>query len=359
MNCFLWQRSSFYDKTRTNINAWQLRWFTFTSDNISSIPDRASCQSQKLDYPPFQKIQVDKYHLLLKLETSGSRRNYYFLAPTEQILTSVVETCQNMLEYPKQELETKYMQQLDITQSKTVNPTDGPGLGGIISDATINAHTIQAEINPPITAYPYGSSMLEKACHIFLFPLKLCIHYTIPDVRLVISNGNEFIPQNLMRASVSITSAILWLIVGSYIMCVSLETLGAMMNIPSSIIGITISAAGTSIPAYVASVVSAKQGLGNMAISNAFGSNSFNILVGLGVPWTLYTTFCDGNYYNEMRDESITESVVVLALVLMLFIVLVLMSGFQLYRWHAYLFIIVYLAFISYAIGQVIVNGID
>ncbi|TNN77888.1 Sodium/potassium/calcium exchanger 4 [Liparis tanakae] len=57
--------------------------------------------------------------------------------------------------------------------------------------------------------------------------------------------------------------------------------------------GITFLAAGTSVPDCMASVIVARQGLGDMAISNSIGSNVFDILVGLGLPWTLQTLCID------------------------------------------------------------------
>eukprot|EP00662_Eupelagonemidae_sp_cell21_P038481 gene38481-63535_t len=59
------------------------------------------------------------------------------------------------------------------------------------------------------------------------------------------------------------------------------------MGISELVMGLTVSAAGTSFPNVFASMLVARQGLGNMAISNAFGSNVFNIFVGLGFPWFL------------------------------------------------------------------------
>jgi len=91
-----------------------------------------------------------------------------------------------------------------------------------------------------------------------------------------------------------------------------------------------------------------------MAVSNAFGSNTFNIMIGLGLPWLLYTSFGTGfQPYHGLRDEGITESVVVLGSVLLVFVAVVLSSGFVLYRWHAVLFIILYIAYLAYEIGRV------
>jgi Ca2+/Na+ antiporter len=91
-----------------------------------------------------------------------------------------------------------------------------------------------------------------------------------------------------------------------------------------------------------------------MAVSNAFGSNSFNIMVALGLPWLLYTSFGTGfEPYHGLPDEGITESVTILAAVLLLFIMIIIPSGFTLYRWHAVLFVIIYIAFLAYEIGKV------
>ena len=47
-------------------------------------------------------------------------------------------------------------------------------------------------------------------------------------------------------------------------------------------------------------MIVARQGLGNMAVSNALGGNVFNIFMGLGLPWTLYTLL--GSYEVDRAD---------------------------------------------------------
>jgi Ca2+/Na+ antiporter len=51
--------------------------------------------------------------------------------------------------------------------------------------------------------------------------------------------------------------------------------------------GLTVLAAGTSLPEVVSSVIITRKGKGKMAISNSIGSNLFDILVCLGLPWFL------------------------------------------------------------------------
>lgn len=94
---------------------------------------------------------------------------------------------------------------------------------------------------------------------------------------------------------------------------------------------------------------------GNMAVSNAFGSNTFNIMVGLGLPWLLYTA--NGVTYSDLRDDGVTEMVIILGSVLLAFVIFILMSGFMLYRWHAWVFFAMYAGYVVYTVAQVYLRG--
>ena len=49
--------------------------------------------------------------------------------------------------------------------------------------------------------------------------------------------------------------------------------------------GLSFLAVGTSIPEVFSSLIVCKQGKGGMAVSNSIGSNTFDILLCLGLPW--------------------------------------------------------------------------
>lgn len=73
----------------------------------------------------------------------------------------------------------------------------------------------------------------------------------------------------------------------SWILVEQIITLADVLRINPTFLALTVLAAGTSIPDLIGSVVVAKQGRGDMAVSNAIGSNIFDVLFGLGVPWTI------------------------------------------------------------------------
>mmetsp|Transcript_93232 Transcript_93232/g.266539 ORF Transcript_93232/g.266539 Transcript_93232/m.266539 type:complete len:88 (+) Transcript_93232:2128-2391(+) len=60
-----------------------------------------------------------------------------------------------------------------------------------------------------------------------------------------------------------------------------------ILDVDPIVVALVVLATGTSIPDAIGSMVAAKNGEANMAISNAVGSNVFDILLGLGLPWVL------------------------------------------------------------------------
>jgi K+-dependent Na+/Ca+ exchanger-like protein len=71
----------------------------------------------------------------------------------------------------------------------------------------------------------------------------------------------------------------------SYGLVESAVVIGDFFRINPTLIALTVLAAGTSIPDLLSSIIVAKQGRGDMAVSNAVGSNIFDILFCLGFPW--------------------------------------------------------------------------
>lgn len=111
-----------------------------------------------------------------------------------------------------------------------------------------------------LTEFPGDGSTLEILLYLFLFPLRFLMQWTIGDVRTLDEAGNPTATRG--KAYLAILMCLLWLIVGSYAMVASLENLAELMDIPDAVVGVTVSAAGTSLPNYVASKVAAQKGFG-------------------------------------------------------------------------------------------------
>ncbi|XP_059495252.1 sodium/potassium/calcium exchanger 1 isoform X2 [Stegostoma tigrinum] len=122
----------------------------------------------------------------------------------------------------------------------------------------------------------------KQITYLCLLPIVFPLWLTVPDVRNAASK-KYFIG--------TFFGSILWIGAFSYLMVWWAHQVGETIGISEEIMGLTILAAGTSIPDLITSVIVARKGLGDMAVSSSVGSNIFDITVGLPVPWLLYATF--------------------------------------------------------------------
>ncbi|XP_059368053.1 sodium/potassium/calcium exchanger 4 isoform X2 [Carassius carassius] len=135
------------------------------------------------------------------------------------------------------------------------------------------------------------------------WPLLLILYFTIPNCAK--SRWEKYFMLSFILSTV-------WIAVFSYFMVWMVTIIGYTLGIPDVIMGITFLAAGTSVPDCIASLIVARQGLGDMAVSNTIGSNVFDILVGLGVPWALQTMAVSYGSVVMINSRGLVYSVVLL-----------------------------------------------
>jgi K+-dependent Na+/Ca+ exchanger-like protein len=106
--------------------------------------------------------------------------------------------------------------------------------------------------------------------------------------------------------------AVFLVIVSSTFMVEYATKLAQLLNIPAALIGVTILAAGTSVPDLLASVKTAKEGYADTAITNAIGSNVFDVLGNLGLTYVVAAIFTGGKAIS-VDVASLQSSIVLLA----------------------------------------------
>jgi len=89
--------------------------------------------------------------------------------------------------------------------------------------------------------------------------------------------------------------ALIWIGGFAFLLVWWTETVAAVIGIPTIISGLTFLAAATSIPDAVSSMAVARKGQADMAVSSSVGSNIFDILVGLPIPWLLKSAIESNN----------------------------------------------------------------
>lgn len=160
----------------------------------------------------------------------------------------------------------------------------------------------------------------SKVKWLISWPLLLMLFFTVPNCAK---------PRWEKCFMLSFILSTVWIAVFSYFMVWMVTIIGYTLGIPDVIMGITFLAAGTSVPDCIASLIVARQGLGDMAVSNTIGSNVFDILVGLGVPWAIQTMCV--SYGSEVM---INSRGLVYSVVLLLGSVALTVLGIHLNKWR-------------------------
>jgi len=147
------------------------------------------------------------------------------------------------------------------------------------------------------------------------FPFALLFHFTVPNC--AVARWRAYYPLTML-------ASIAWLGALVFFMISWAEKAGCMLGISETLLGLTVCAIGTSGPDAIASLIVAKEGNGVMAVSNAFGSNVFDILFGLGFPFLLKTLITGNPRPNPNPDTRTRTRTLTLTLTLPLTLTLTL-----------------------------------
>lgn len=124
---------------------------------------------------------------------------------------------------------------------------------------------------------------LKRILWVLSLPAIVLLFLSIPDCR------RRFWKKWYM---ITFLMSAVWISAFTYVLVWMVTVVGETLGIPDTVMGMTLLAAGTSIPDTVASVMVARDGKADMAMSNIVGSNVFDMLC-LGLPWFIQTVFVD------------------------------------------------------------------
>jgi len=141
--------------------------------------------------------------------------------------------------------------------------------------------------------------------------------------------------------------SILWIAVICYAMVWMAERIGCLIGIRPLFMGLTVIAAGTSVPDALGSIASAQRGMGDMAVANAIGSNVFDILIGLGLPWFLH-----GLYKQEPFVVQVDDLIIFIAILfgtIFLTLAAFLITNWKLGKTIGKMLLLLYILFLAFA----------
>uniref|UniRef100_A0A3B5BHG7 Sodium/potassium/calcium exchanger 2-like n=1 Tax=Stegastes partitus TaxID=144197 RepID=A0A3B5BHG7_9TELE len=205
----------------------------------------------------------------------------------------------------------------NLPNSSSVEVEVTPPMNGTAGQEGETAEDEEEEDQPLSLSWP--ESARKRFTYLIIMPIVLPLWLTLPDVRK--TSSKKFFP-------VTFLGAICWIAGFSYLMVWWAHQVGETIGITEEIMGLTILAAGTSIPDLITSVIVARKGLGDMAVSSSVGSNIFDITVGLPFPWLLWSIF------SGMKSVQVSSNGLFCAIVLLFIMLLFVIISIAACKWR-------------------------
>ncbi|XP_063301759.1 sodium/potassium/calcium exchanger 5 isoform X1 [Pelobates fuscus] len=207
------------------------------------------------------------------------------------------------------------------------------------SQLSISLHGIEVSEDIP-SVFSMPDKDLKRIIWVLSLPIIALLFLTVPDCRRK-TWRKWFILTFIMSA--------VWISAVTYILVWMVTIVGETLSIPDTVMGLTLLAAGTSIPDTVASVLVARDGKGDMAMSNIVGSNVFDMLC-LGVPWFIKTVFVDRSSPVEVNSSGLTYTTMSLLFSILFIFVAIHLNGWKLDKKLGVICLLMYLVFVTLSI---------
>ncbi|KAI4873958.1 hypothetical protein NFI96_021657 [Prochilodus magdalenae] len=210
-------------------------------------------------------------------------------------------------------------------------------VNGMVDKNLPNSSNVEVEVTPPMNgsagqegeeegededqplSLAWPDTRRKQATYLFIFPIVFPLWLTLPDVRR--ETSKKLFPFTFL-------GSISWIAAFSYLMVWWAHQVGETIGITEEIMGLTILAAGTSIPDLITSVIVARKGLGDMAVSSSVGSNIFDITVGLPFPWLLYSIA------HNLKPVAVSSNGLFCAIVLLFLMLLFVIMSIAVCKWR-------------------------
>jgi len=164
----------------------------------------------------------------------------------------------------------------------------------------------------------------------------------LEEYREEYSPGKKPVKGEIWFSGLLIIAGLISLVIGSRWLVDSSTEIARIFGVGDLVIGLTIIAAGTSLPEVATSVVAALRGERDIAVGNAVGSNIFNILFILGIAATIGTGL-------EISPRAYKFDVPVMIAVAVSCLP-IFFTGRKLDRWEGILFLFYYFAYTTYLV---------
>jgi len=196
--------------------------------------------------------------------------------------------------------------------------------------------------------FPENPKASALVGYFITYPLCAAMYCTMPDVR---RKGNDKVHLAILEFFLSLC----WIAVFAMCLVDWVTVTSNTVGIPTPVAGITVLAAGTSIPDLLSSYIVARQGKGDMAVSSSIGSNIFDILVGLPLPWLCFNLIKGESV--EVATGGLFLSIVLLIVMLVSVIAAVVVMNWRMTKSLGYVMFALYFVFIIQSLVRDLPEG--
>ncbi len=172
----------------------------------------------------------------------------------------------------------------------------------------------------------------------------------ILDMTAIVLKGRKI---GTLRAWILLGLSTLIMTFGTWLLVYGTDLFGEVTNIPLIFVAVVLSAAATSVPDTIISVKDARKGNFDDAVSNALGSNIFDIAFALGFPVLLYTLIYRESMVLNMDLLAFTQEVWVFLLLTTVLALAIMLIGKRFTKLKAYILLGIYLIFLLFVGTQV------
>jgi len=170
------------------------------------------------------------------------------------------------------------------------------------------------------------------------------------DMTAIVLNGKKI---NTVRAWMLLGISTLVMTFGTWLLVYATDLFGEITNIPLIFVAVVLSAAATSVPDTIISIKDARKGNYDDAISNALGSNIFDIAFALGFPILLYNLIQGESMTLNQDLLAFTKEVWVFLLLATFLAMSIMLIGKKFTRPKALMMLGIYLLFLFFVGTQV------
>ncbi|MFO7370568.1 MAG: calcium/sodium antiporter [Bacteroidales bacterium] len=232
------------------------------------------------------------------------------------------------------------------------------GLAGLISPVLVQSSTVWKEIPLSLFAavlllllansFFSDTAVLSRIDGLILLTFfGLFLYYVYKQL------SSENVPQEVkhkdfsnLKIGMFIFFGLALLVAGGRLVVVNAVRLAEYLGISQTVIGLTIVAAGTSLPELATSVVAAVKKNNDIAVGNIIGSNIFNIFLILGV-----SSLIKPVAYNVKFNQDLF---LLIAATVLLFIAMFSGRKQKLDRWEAAILLFIYIGYTVYLVQKAV-----